>query len=115
MAISQKITGRPDVLKKASIRAASALGITSAQLARVIGIDEASLDESIDPAGDAGLRARQLVQIYLHLHALTGNDSAAMTHWMQTKSRQFGSSPIERMQTADGLDQTLAYLESLRP
>lgn len=70
---------------------------------------------ALPPSVNAELRTRQLVQIYLHLHALTGNDSAAMTHWMQTKSRQFGSSPIERMQTADGLDQTLAYLESLRP
>jgi hypothetical protein len=115
MTISEKITSRPDVLKKASVRAGSALGITRAQFARIVGIDEASLDGPIDPTGDAGLRARQLVQIYLSRYALTGNDRIAMTHWMKTNSRQLGSSPIERMQTADGLHQTLCYLESLRP
>jgi hypothetical protein len=81
----------------------------------MMGIDGENPDAATDPAGDAGLRARQLVQIYLHLHALTGNDSAAMTHWMQTKSGQLDSSTVERMQTIGGLDQTLSYLESLQP
>ena len=115
MAISENTTNRPDVLTKAAVRAASELGLTNTQLARIIDIDEGSLGALINPAGESGLRARQLIRIYQHLHAMTGNDRAAMAHWVRTKSRRLDSAPIDRMLTADGLDQTLAYLESLNP
>lgn len=86
-----------------------------AQLARInAGIDEASLDEPIDPSCEAGICTRQLVHICLFLHSITGNDRLAMTHWMKTNSQKRGSSPVEHMQTASGLYQILYYLESLR-
>lgn len=114
MTISENPANPSDVLTKAAVRAASALGFTNTQLARIVDIEEVSLNAPIDPASETGLRARQIIQIYQHLHALTGNDSKAITHWMQTKSRRLGSSPIDRMQTSDGLDRTLSYLESLK-
>jgi hypothetical protein len=104
-----------DILAKAVERAASPLGLTSGQLALILGINESDLGASIDPESRVGIRARQLIQIYQHLYALTGNDSSKMTHWMKTRNRQFTSAPIDRMQNTLGLEEIITYLELLCP
>jgi hypothetical protein len=104
-----------DILAKAVERAASPLGLTSGQLALILGVDERDLGATIDPESRAGIRARQLIRIYQHLYALTGNDSSKMTHWMKTRNRQFASAPIDRMQNTLGLEEIITYLELLSP
>jgi len=101
------------VLAKATLRVAFALDINEMQLARILSVDEEYLGFAIEPASCLGQRAQQLIRIYQHLSARSGNDDAAMSHWMATSNRRFGCSPRERMQTTEGLDEVIAYLDSL--
>lgn len=101
------------VLTKATFRAAFALDINEMQLARILSVDEECLGSAIEPASYPGQRARQLIRIYQHLSARSGNDDAAMSRWMATNNRRFGCSPRELVQTMEGLDKVIAYLDSL--
>lgn len=101
-----------EILTKAVQRAAAELEITSRQLALILGTDESNLKTFIDPESSEGFRARQFILIFRCLHALMGNDSSAMAHWLKTKNREFTSAPIDRMQTGWGLEEVIAYLES---
>lgn len=114
MAPKGSMTANPStVLAKATLRAALALDINEIQLARILDIDEACLASAIEPASRSGQRAQQLIRIYQHLSARTGNDKAAMSQWMRTSNRRFVCSPRERVQAAEGLDEVTAYLDSL--
>ena len=104
-----------DILAKAVERAASPLGLTSGPLALILGINESDLGASIDPESSVGIRARQLIQIYQYLYALTGNDISKMTHWIKIGNQQFKSAPIDRMQNTLGLEEIITYLELLSP
>ncbi|MAB50386.1 MbcA/ParS/Xre antitoxin family protein [Marinobacter sp.] len=101
------------VLAKATMRAAFALDINEMQLARILGVDEKCLGTEIDPASWLGQRAQKLIRIYQYLSARAGNDDAGVSQWMRTSNRRFGCSPRERLQKAEGLDEVMAYLESL--
>lgn len=115
MASSKNSSYQPDVLTNATLRAGSALGLTSTQVSLVLGIEEEELENiTIDSLSCTGLRAKQIIQIYEHLYALTGYNQTTMCHWMRTKNRQFSASPVEEIQTTAGLEKVLSYLESLR-
>jgi len=101
------------VLAKATLRAAFALDINEMQLARILGVDEKCLGTEMDPASWLGQRAQKLIRIYQYLSARFGNDDAGVSQWMRTSNRRFGCSPRERLQKAEGLDEVIAYLESL--
>jgi len=102
-----------EILTNAVKRAATGLGINSRQLALILSTDESNLETSIDPESHEGFRARQFILIFRHLQALLGNNSSAMAHWVETENREFESTPIDRMQTALGLNEVIAYLESI--
>ena len=113
MASKGATANHSEVLTKATLRAAFALDINEIQLGRILGVDEACLASAIEPASRSGQRAKQLIRICQHLSARTGNDEAAMSQWMSTSNRRFVCSPRERVQTAEGLDEVTAYLDSL--
>ncbi|WP_417521969.1 antitoxin Xre/MbcA/ParS toxin-binding domain-containing protein [Marinobacter sp.] len=102
-----------EVLAKAVKRASQELGVGSCQLALILGTDKSKFVTYIDPESIEGFRARRLILIFRYLHILLGGESSSMAHWVKTKNRKFSSSPIECMQTASGLDEIIAYLESL--
>ncbi len=111
---SLKDTVNPsEVLANATLRAALLLDVNEKQLASILGVDEAFLVAAIEPASCPGLRAQQLIRIYQRLSAMTGNDRAAMSHWMTTSNRRFNCNPRERMQNPEGLDEVVSYLDSL--
>jgi|SRR5690554_684355 len=111
------------VLAKVAARAAAELQLSTAQYIDVLGVDSTGLNglnvadsgTPIDPQSQAGKRALQLIEIYQLLQSQTGNDHAAMVHWMTTENRRLGSRPIDLVATTAGLGQITAYLESLTP
>lgn len=101
-----------EILAKAVQRAAAELEVTPQQLGLSLGSEESNLRAFIDPESSEGFRARQFILIFQYLHALMGNDTRAMAHWVKTKNREFTVAPIDKMQTAQGLEKVTAYLES---
>ena len=111
----------PDqVLTKALLRAADLLDLSSAVLARILGVSEASVSRltsgtrSVDPQSKEGELALLLVRVYRSLDALVGTDAAQRQAWLQGHNRALNGRPIELIQRTDGLVNVVAYLDAMR-
>jgi transcriptional regulator with XRE-family HTH domain len=108
------------VLTKAVLRAANLLGLSSAALARVLGVSEASVSRlasgvrTIDPATKEGELALLLVRVYRSLDALVGTDAAQRKAWMEGHNRALNGRPKELIERADGLVAVVSYLDAMR-
>lgn len=114
---------RPDaraVLTQALLRAAELLGLSSAALARVLGVSEASVSRlvsgvrSVEPASKEGELALLLVRVYRSLDTLVGNDATQRKAWLESPNRALNGRPRELIERADGLVAVLAYLDAMR-
>lgn len=114
---------RPDpgaVLTKALLKAADLLGLSSAALARVLGVSEASISRlvsgarTIHPASKEGELALILVRVYRSLDALVGTDAAQRKAWMENYNRALNGRPMELIERADGLVAVVSYLDAMR-
>lgn len=114
---------RPDpavVLTQALLRAADLLGLSSAALARVLGVSEASISRlvngarTIDPASKEGELALILVRVYRSLDALVGTDDAQRKAWMGGYNRALNGRPMDLIRRADGLVAVVSYLDAMR-
>jgi hypothetical protein len=111
----------PDVvLTKALLRAAELLGLSSAVLARVLGVSEASVSRlsagarTVDPQSKEGELALLLVRVYRSLDALVGTDASQRNAWLQGENRALNGRPIDLIQRTDGLVNVVAYLDAMR-
>lgn len=111
----------PDqVLTRAVLRAADLLGLSSAALARILGVSEASVSRlasgarSVDPQSKEGELALLLVRVYRSLDALVGTDASQRQAWLQGHNRALNGRPIDLIQRADGLVNVVAYLDAMR-
>ena len=111
----------PDaVLTKALLRAAGLLGLSSAALARVLGVSEASISRlvagarTIDPASKEGELALILLRVYRSLDALVGTDAAQRKGWMGGYNRALNGKPADLIERAEGLVAVVSYLDAVR-
>ncbi|HXD07769.1 MAG TPA: antitoxin Xre-like helix-turn-helix domain-containing protein [Burkholderiaceae bacterium] len=108
------------VLAKAATRAAAALGLNGAALARVIGTSESTVsrlqhgERALPPLSKQGELALLLVRLYRSLDALVGNDSQARLAWMGAYNRALNGVPRELIQRSEGLVHAVAYADSMR-
>ncbi len=108
------------VLTKAVLRAAALLGLSSAALARVLGVSEASVSRlasgvrAIHPATKEGELALLLLRAYRSLDALVGTDAAQRKAWMDGYNRALNGRPKALLERADGLVAVVAYLDAMR-
>jgi uncharacterized protein (DUF2384 family) len=108
------------VLTKGLLRASGMLGLSSAALARVLGVSEASVSRlvsgarSVDPASKEGELALLLIRVYRSLDALVGTDAAQRKAWMESPNRGLNGRPIELIQRAEGLAAVVSYLDAMR-
>jgi len=114
---------RPDpaaVLTKGLLRASELLDLTSATLARVLGVSEASISRivsgarRVDPDSKEGELALLLIRVYRSLDALVGTDAAQRKAWMDSHNRGLNGRPLELIQRAAGLAAVVAYLDAMR-
>lgn len=112
---------KPDVvLTKALLRAAQLLELSSASLARVLGVSEASVSRlvsgarSVDAGSKEGELALLLVRVYRSLDALVGADPAQRRAWLHSPNRALNGRPAELIQRADGLVSVVNYLDAMR-
>lgn len=111
----------PDqVLTQAVLRAADLLGLSSAVLARILGVSEASVSRlasgarSVDPQSKEGEFALLLVRVYRSLDALVGTDASQRHAWLRGQNRALNGRPIDLIQRTDGLVNVVAYLDAMR-
>jgi hypothetical protein len=111
----------PDaVLTRALLRAAGLLGLSSAVLARILGVSEASVSRltsgarTVDPQSKEGELALLLVRVYRSLDALVGTDASQRHAWLHGHNRALSGRPIDLIQRTDGLVNVVAYLDAMR-
>ena len=108
------------VLTKAVLRAAQLLGLSSAVLARILGVSEASVSRltsgarTVDPQSKEGELALLLVRVYRSLDALVGTDAAQRKSWLHGQNRALHGRPVDLIQRADGLVTVIGYLDAMR-
>jgi transcriptional regulator with XRE-family HTH domain len=108
------------VLTKATVRAASLLGLNNAALARVVGVSESTVSRmacgqrSLEPGTKPAELAALLVRLYRSLDALVGNSEQHRQLWMDNYNRAFNAAPRETIETADGLTRVVRYLDGAR-
>ncbi len=108
------------VVAKAVTRAAERLGLGNRELARILGLSEASASRL--RRGTFRLRRREkafelavlLIRLYRSLDAVAGGDLAVMRGWLRAPNTALDGIPLERLFTVAGLVDVLAYLDSRR-
>ncbi len=107
------------ILAKATIRAADLLQLTSADLARIIGLSEASISRL--RAGQFELQRGTkpfelsvlLVRLFRALDAMTGGDEASRS-WLQSRNLALAARPIDLIVSVSGLVQLIQYVDTRR-
>jgi hypothetical protein len=104
-----------DILAQATYGAAQQLGISKAEVARVVGRDRTTIDRSgLNPGSKPGELALIFVRIYRSLFALMGGDEENMKHFMVTPNRGTGGVPGRQIQEVGGLVKVCEYLDAIR-
>lgn len=107
------------VVTKAVLRVAAALELSQKELARILGLSEASvsrlmtgkLELEVDSKeGELGLL---LVRLFRSLDALVGEEEKARA-WFHAKNGHLGGVPAERVRTIEGLVHVTEYLDAMR-
>lgn len=109
-----------EIVTKATLRAAVGLGLSSMELARIIGLSNTTIarmrsgNRVLNPQRKPYELALLLIRSYLSLDAIVGSDVAAMRAWVHATNGPLGESPISRMMSVAGLTEVVAYLDSRR-
>jgi len=107
--LNQKLT-----LSKALIGAGKELGLSQAELGKIIGKDRTSISRGLDPESKAGELALLLIRCYRSLYVLVGGKAEDIKHWIHTENRHIGGVPATQILKAQGLVHVLEYLDALR-
>lgn len=111
---------RAAVLTKATLRAATRLGLTNKLLASVIGVSEATVsrmrggDYTLQPGQKPFELAVLFVRLYRSLDAIVGGDDAVAGSWLKSRNIALGAEPLALIQTVPGLINVIQYLDARR-
>lgn len=106
------------VVTKATLRAATLLGLTNKLLATVIGVSEATVSRM--RRGDYVLQCGQksfelavlFVRLYRSLDAIVGGDDAVAGSWLNNQNTVLDAKPLALIQTVPGLINVIQYLDA---
>jgi len=109
------------VVSKALLRAAELLGLSSAELAGIIGTSESTLSRVRNrkrgpiPLGTKeGELALLFLRVFRSLDALVGGNAAHAKAWLRAENRHVGGVPLRRMKKIEGLVDVAEYLDAMR-
>ena len=108
------------MVTKATLRAASQLGMTNKVFANVVGLSDATVSRM--RAGQYELQADQksfelallFVRLYRSLDAIVGGDDAVASAWLRNRNTLLNDEPIALIQTVPGLMNVIQYLDARR-
>ena len=108
------------VLTKATLRAATLLGLTNKVLAAIIGVSEATVsrmrrgDYTLEPGQKSFEIAVLFVRLYRSLDAIVGGDDAIAGRWLKNRNTALDAEPLTLIQTVPGLMNVIYYLDARR-
>ena len=102
------------VLTKALLNAGKHLGLSQAELGKVVGKNLTSIGRGVSETSKSGELALLFIRCYRSLYVLVGGDSRDMKHWMHTNNQHTGGVPAEQVKTVEGLMRVVDYLDDLR-
>ncbi|ARN75918.1 MbcA/ParS/Xre antitoxin family protein [Oceanicoccus sagamiensis] len=117
MSAAEQRYDQPDpqrVLLKALLNAGKNLGLSKADIGKVIGKDRTSLNRGIAPSSKSGELALFLIRCYRALYVLVGGKPEDIKHWMNTYNHHIQAVPTEEIYTIQGLTRVLEYLDAIR-
>jgi Protein of unknown function (DUF2384) len=114
------MTDQAAVLTKATLRAATQLGLTNKLLATVIGVSEATVSRM--RSGNYTLQRGQksfelavlFVRLYRSLDAIVSGDDAVAGSWLKNRNTVLDAEPLALIQTVPGLMNVIQYLDARR-
>jgi uncharacterized protein (DUF2384 family) len=118
-----KVRPSPDAsatLTRAALRAAEFLELPQSDLARIIGVSEATVSrlasgqKRLDPDTKPWQFAALFVRLFRSLDAVVGSDDTAARAWIRSDNKALGGVPLELIRDAAGLVRTVDYLDSAR-
>ena len=106
------------VLVEAVLKTADLLGLSNTQLAAVMGLHLASMNQIefsavLEPTSAHGETGLLLIRLYQSLSALTGGDSELIDYFMNAFNTATDGVPIQQIQTRKGLEKVLTVVEAL--
>jgi antitoxin Xre/MbcA/ParS-like protein len=119
-AIQSRATPDPGrVLAKATLAAARRLELTNRDLAKILGISEASVsrlgqERTCRAGGREAELAALFVRLFRSLDALMGGNEAQARAWYHSRNLHLGGVPAERVQSVEGLVDAVQYLDAMR-
>ncbi len=109
---------RAAVLTKALFRAGERLGLSGADLAKVIGVSAATISRmpkrTIDPATKEGELAILFVRLFRSLDSLLGGDGEKCRLWFHANNRHLEAVPADLVKKVTGLNHVVEYLDAMR-
>ena len=107
------------VLTHSALRTGALLGLSHAKLARALGLDQSTVSAMADGSQElqsdfpSGQLALTLIKIYQSLTANVGGDEQACKQWVCSHNTGLAGTPALLMQSEDGMNAVLAYLQSM--
>ena len=108
------------LVAKAALRAAGRLGIANKELARILGVSEATVSRmgsgaySLAASPKAFELALLFVRLYRSLDSIVGGDQAVAQAWLRAENNALGGVPLQRAMSIAGLAEVIAYLDARR-
>jgi transcriptional regulator with XRE-family HTH domain len=109
------------VVSKALMRAAESLGLSSSELAQIIGTSESTLSRvrngkrgPIPLGSKEGELALLFLRTFRSLDALVGGNEAQARAWLHAENHHLGGVPLVRMKKIEGLVDVAEYLDAMR-
>ena len=108
------------VVTRSLMRAADRLAVPNRQLARVLGVSEATVSRMGAAAYqlDSGSKPFELAVLFLRLFrsldAIVGGDVTVARAWLRNDNTALGAAPISLIESVTGLVDVVAYLDSRR-
>ena len=107
-----------EVVRKATVRAASLLGINNNVLGKIIGISDPSVSRLISGSYHVNGKSSELavlfIRVFRGLDAIVGGDEKATKSWVKSNNTALNGVPIQLMQTVEGLTRVVQYIDSRR-
>jgi len=110
--------GGAAVVTKAVRRVAEKLDVSQKDLARILGVSEATVSrlasgKTLDLDRKEGELALLFVRVFRSLDALVGDEAKARA-WFHAHNDHLGGVPAERVRTVEGLVHVAEYLDAMR-
>lgn len=112
---------RGEVVLEAAARAAELMGLSQAQLARVLGMDPSTLSRRLSAGRGLDERSREYeaavlwIRLFRSLHAVVGGQDATARAWLASPNTAFaGERPRDLIEHAEGLVRVVQYLDAHR-